>query len=137
MDFPYLFLRSRSIMNGKGLYNRCHQSLHYANQPMSSVRNPTMRDCHGEEGNDSAFRTPVLQGSNPTPESDIIPESGDPKTPKAKRSCAPSRPCGVETSLRRCAPSLWSCGVVVGLVFCLFNEQVNAIPLRDTQLEKR
>jgi len=33
-------------------------------------------------------------------------------------------------------PSLWSCGVVVGVIFCLMNKQVMAFPLLDSDVEK-
>jgi len=33
-------------------------------------------------------------------------------------------------------PSLWSCGVVVGVIFCLMNKQVMTLPLLDSDVEK-
>jgi len=33
-------------------------------------------------------------------------------------------------------PSLWSCGVVVGVIFCLMNKQVMTFPLLDSDVEK-
>jgi len=38
---------------------------------------------------------------------------------------------------RTCAPSLWCCGVVVGVIFCLMNRQVNAAPVGETSIERR
>jgi len=40
-------------------------------------------------------------------------------------------------STQRCGiPSFWSCGLIVGILFCLINKQINAFPLEDTQIEK-
>lgn len=38
---------------------------------------------------------------------------------------------------RTCAPSLWCCGVVVGVIFCLMNRQVNAAPVGETSIDRR
>jgi len=35
------------------------------------------------------------------------------------------------------AVSLWSCGVVIGIIFCLMNTQVMAFPLEEAQVDKR
>jgi len=40
------------------------------------------------------------------------------------------------TASRSGIPSLWSCGVVVGVIFCLMNKQVMALPLLDSDVEK-
>lgn len=38
---------------------------------------------------------------------------------------------------RMTSPSLWSCGVVISIVFCLMNKEVNALPLGESQLARR
>ena len=50
---------------------------------------------------------------------------------------APGIPKTLRMSTRTCAPSLWSCGVVVGVIFCLMNRQANAAPVGETGIDRR
>jgi len=111
--------------NGNSLSTGRPQILHSDTMSLSVVRFPTIDNHFSEADVKSALQPLVVNRRKP----DVTL-----KTPKS-----PTKSGGQKSALRgfSSTPSLWSCGVVVGVIFCLMNKQVNAHPVQDNQMEKR
>jgi len=111
--------------NGNSLSTGRSQILHSDTMSLSVVRFPTIDNHFSEADVKSALQPLVVNRRKP----DVTL-----KTPKS-----PTKSGGQKSALRgfSSTPSLWSCGVVVGVIFCLMNKQVNAHPVQDNQMEKR